>query len=86
MLIMQGQTTAGFQLFSFPLYTSVSVLLRVIVCKKPPTWLQLPWEAVFVTSTTCIIRRDFLFERSHCLSHPGGSQIVIPSSRGFPCL
>lgn len=80
------ETTVGFQLFSFPLYTSISVLFRVIVCERQLTWPQFPGEAVFLTSTTCIIRRDFLFEWTHCLSHPRGRQIVIPSSRLFPCL
>lgn len=66
----------GFQLFfTFTLYPNVSIL-RVIVCKKQPTWPQLPWDDVFLTSTTCITRRDSLFECSHCLPHPGGRQIV----------
>lgn len=86
MLITESTPLQNFSYFFSPFYTSVSVLFGVIVCKKQRAWPQLPGEAVFLTSTTCIIRHDFLFERSHCLFHPGGSQIVIPSSRWFPCL
>jgi len=55
-------------------------------CTKQPSWPLLPREGLFTTPSPCIIRRDFLFQCSHCLSHPGGSQIVSPSSRPFPRL
>lgn len=48
-------------------------------------WLcQLPREDSFLTYSTCLTRPDCLFESSHCLSHPGGRQILISLSREFP--